>query len=550
MPPSVAPDPQAWRTALLDSSLDCVIIMSADGCIVDLNSGTATTFGYPREQVIGQRLGDVFVPPELRARHETGLRRYRQTSESHILGRRVEVDALHADGRRLPVELSIVRLAGVDPPLFVGHLRLITERLRSERRLRASAAASRAIATSRTPDAAVEGVLRALGEELRWSVVQFWTVDRSVESMILTSSWTAQNIDPIAYGSVTALRRGEGLPGLAWQQRSAVWLETITATDLPRLEALVKAGVRSAVCFPIHVAGVTVAAIEAFCITPEARDEQLLVILEAIGGQLGHVNTEHVAREALMRSETALRDALQREQDARRSAEEANAAKDQFLAVISHELRTPLGPIIGWARMLESLALAGDVRAKAVAAIIRNADLQSRLVEDLLDVSRMVAGKLVVDRVPVSLVHIVHAAMETAGPTAQQRGVQLRFDGDFELPAVRGDARRLQQVVSNLLSNALKFTPAGGQISVLLRRVEAAVEISVRDTGEGIDRAFLPHIFDRFRQAPTATSAHGGGLGLGLAIVHDLVVAHGGSVRADSEGPGRGALLTVRLPVA
>ena len=544
------PDDHAWRTALLESSLDCVIVMDAEGRVVDLNARTEVTLGVVRERVIGERLGDVFVPPDLRARHEAGLRRYLSTRESSILGVRVEVEALHGSGRRLPVELSIVRLAGTEPPLFVGHLRPIADRLQSERRLRASAAASRVLATSRRPDLAVEGVLRALGEELRWAAVQFWRLDRPSERMILSASWLREGMDPTHYRGQTSMARGEGLPGLAWAERSAIWLEEIAekATELPRFSSLVAAGVRSCLCFPVHIGGVTVAAIEAFSTAYEPRDEQLLVILEAIGGQLGHVNAEHVAREALTRSEQALRDALHREREARQSAEEANAAKDQFLAVISHELRTPLGPIIGWARMLESHALDPEVRTKAVAAITRNAELQSRLVEDLLDASRIAAGKLTIERVPVSIVHVVHAAIETAAPLAHQQGVQLRLEGEFEIPPVSGDARRLQQVFSNLLSNALKFTPAGGEVTVLLSRVRDEVEICVRDTGAGIDPVFLPHMFERFRQAPGQPGGHAGGLGLGLAIVRDLVNAHGGSVYANSDGPGRGATFTVRLP--
>ena len=546
------PDDHAWRTALLESSLDCVIVMDADGRIVDLNAQTEVTLGVVRERVIGERLGDVFVPPELRPMHEAGLRRYLSTRQSSILGVRVEVEALHGSGRRLPVELSIVRLAGTEPPLFVGHLRPIADRLQSERRLRASAAASRVLATSKEPEMAVEGVLRALGEELRWSAVQFWRLDRRTERMVLSASWLRDGVDPDPYRGQTTMRKGEGLPGLAWSQRSPIWIEDLadTSRELPRFSALVGAGVKSCMGFPVHVGGVTVAAVEAFSTVAEARDEQLLVILEAIGGQLGHVTAEHVAREALTRSEQALRDALRREQEARQNAEEANAAKDQFLAVISHELRTPLGPIIGWARMLDSAALDPAARTKAIAAITRNAELQSRLVEDLLDASRIVTGKLTIERMPVNIAHAVHAAIETAAPVAHQQGVQLRLQGEFELPPVNGDARRLQQVVANLLSNALKFTAPGGDITVLLGRAGNEVEVCVRDTGVGIDPAFLPHMFERFRQAPGQPGGHSGGLGLGLAIVRDLVTAHGGSVYADSDGPGRGATFTIRLPVA
>lgn len=540
-----------WRTALLDSSLDCVVIMDATGRIVDLNVGNERTFGITREQVIGQRLGDVFVPPELRARHEAGLRRYLETRTSAIIGHRVEVVAMHSSGRRIPVELSIVQLSGVEPPLFVGHLRDITDRQRSERRLKASAAASRALAIATTPATAIDGVLRAIGEELHWHVVQLWRVDRLADRIVLDASWIADGVDPAPYQTVRELRRGQGLPGTVWADGASRWIEDVQreAPALPRFQTFTEAGVGSAVCFPVHASGITFAAIEAFALQPELKDPQLLVLLEAIAGQLGHVSAERAARDAIERSETALRDALRRETEARQLAEEANAGKDQFLAVISHELRTPLGPIMGWARLLQTSEPTPDLRAKATAVILRNAELQSRLVEDLLDVSRMAAGKLVIEQAPVSIVHVVHAAMETVGPMAVEKGVQVRFDGEFEVPVVRGDVKRLQQVMSNLLSNSIKFTPAGGQVTTSVQCAAGEIEIVVRDTGEGIDPAFLPYVFERFSQASQHATARAGGLGLGLAIVKDLVTAHGGSIRAESAGRGTGAAFTIRLPI-
>lgn len=241
MPQQDAPltsESHPWRTALLDSSLDCVIIMDATGRVVDLNGGSELAFGVSREQVIGRRLGDVFVPPELRARHEAGLAPYLASRDSAIVGQRVEVEAMHASGRRIPVELSIVQLSGTEPPLFVGHLRNITERQRSERRLRASAAASRALATADTPRAAVDGVLRAIGEELRWHVVQLWRVDRLTDRIVLDSSWIADGVDPAPYQKVQQLRRGEGLPGNVWAEGVSRWVEDVQTetSELPRFE--------------------------------------------------------------------------------------------------------------------------------------------------------------------------------------------------------------------------------------------------------------------------------------------------------------------------
>jgi len=234
-------------------------------------------------------------------------------------------------------------------------------------------------------------------------------------------------------------------------------------------------------------------------------------------------------------------------------AREANRMKDEFLAMLSHELRTPLSAIVGWAHMLRTGGLDEPTVARAIETIDRNAKVQNQLIEDILDVSRIVAGKFHLDMRSVDLVRIVEAAIDTVSPLAASRGVQLRQDLSAEIgpccPAI-GDPDRLQQVVWNLLTNAIKFTPRGGVVTVEVRRQDdpAEFEIVVRDTGQGISADFLPHIFERFRQAGTGARRHGG-LGLGLSIVRHIVEMHGGTVMATSAGEGQGSVFTLRLPV-
>lgn len=231
------------------------------------------------------------------------------------------------------------------------------------------------------------------------------------------------------------------------------------------------------------------------------------------------------------------------------AAEEANRLKDEFLAVLSHELRTPLNAILGWARMLRAGTLAESDVPRALETIERNAQAQAQLIEDLLDVSRIVSGKLRLDMRPVDIGEVVEEAIDTVRPTADARGVTLTALIGPVGP-VSGDAQRLQQVVWNLLSNSIKFTPPGGRVDVRLDQPGSVVRIMVSDTGQGIDPDFLPHVFDRFRQASsTPGQTRRKGLGLGLAIVRHLVEAHAGSVSATSEGPGNGATFTVELPV-
>ena len=231
-------------------------------------------------------------------------------------------------------------------------------------------------------------------------------------------------------------------------------------------------------------------------------------------------------------------------------AEEANRLKDEFLATVSHELRTPLNAVLGWARMLGSAQLPPDRAKHAVATIERNASALAHLIGDLLDVSRIVAGTLRLAPQPVDLIAVTQAALDDVRPSAVTKSVHLAFSPDLEaLKPVSGDAGRLQQVIWNLLTNAVKFTPEGGRVDVFIERSEDQMAIRVVDTGLGISADFLPHVFERFRQADGTMTRRDSGLGLGLAIVAQLVELHGGTVHATSQGAGCGATFTVRLPI-
>ncbi|NJR40447.1 MAG: GAF domain-containing protein [Leptolyngbyaceae cyanobacterium CSU_1_4] len=237
------------------------------------------------------------------------------------------------------------------------------------------------------------------------------------------------------------------------------------------------------------------------------------------------------------------------EQTARSQAEAANRIKDEFLAVLSHELRTPLNPILGWAKLLRRGKLDPSKTTQALATIERNAKLQSELIEDLLDVSRILQGKLSLNAYPVDLADTIQAAMETVRLAAEAKTIQVEVRLDPQVGLVSGDSNRLQQVIWNLLSNAVKFSSPGGKVRLCLERFNQQAQVTISDTGRGIHPDFLPHVFDYFRQADGATTRQFGGLGLGLAIVHHLVELHGGTVRAESSGEGLGATFIVRLPL-
>jgi PAS domain S-box-containing protein len=281
--------------------------------------------------------------------------------------------------------------------------------------------------------------------------------------------------------------------------------------------------------------------LSAFRVEPESR-RQVAVLFQDVTARR---RAEHALREREEEREYL----LQSEQAARVESERASRMKDEFLATLSHEIRTPLNAILGWAALLRAGRSTGTDAAQGLEIIERNARLQAQMIEDLLDMSRIISGKLRLDVQRVDLADVIRTATEAFQPAATAKEIRLQLVLDPLTGLVSGDPNRLQQVLWNLLSNAIKFTPKGGRVQVLLERVNSHVEISVIDTGEGIDPAFLPEIFDRFRQADSTTTRRHGGLGLGLAIVKQLVELHGGTIRAKSPGKNQGATFVAALPL-
>jgi signal transduction histidine kinase/CheY-like chemotaxis protein len=274
---------------------------------------------------------------------------------------------------------------------------------------------------------------------------------------------------------------------------------------------------------------------------PETGVQEIREVGQALTTAAAALAAGEAEREAL----------LEKERRARENAEAADRAKDEFMGVLSHELRTPLNAVYGWARMLQGGQVASDpaTTARALDAIVRNADVQVRLIDDLLDIARITSGKLRLDVRAVDLGAVVGAALETVRPAADAKQIRVLLLVDPQVGPVTGDPARLQQVVWNLLINAVKFTPRDGRIDVHLRRAGSQAEVVVEDSGQGIAPEMLPHVFERFRQADSSSTRAHGGLGLGLALVKHLVELHGGTVAARSAGLGRGATFAVTLPL-
>jgi signal transduction histidine kinase len=357
-----------------------------------------------------------------------------------------------------------------------------------------------------------------------------------------------------AFGEMVALLWAEGktdaalrLEGLWNGMQNALAFRLFCAYPLKGFEGEAQAGPLGRVCAE-HAR-----VIPAESYTSLAREEERLRAITELQRKARTLEAEISERKAVEAELRAVKEELEvqfrGEQAARAEAERANRLKDEFLLTVSHELRTPLTAIIGWSHLLVKTNLDEATAARALDAIERNAMSQAQMVEDILDVSRAVTGKLRLTVAPADLAAVVNDAVDSVQPEAASKSIRLEVTLDPAARHVAGDAARLKQVVEKLLLNAVKFTNAGGQVSVRLSRTDdSRVEIAVIDTGHGIAPEFLPYVFERFRQADGSTTRQHGGLGLGLAIVRHIVELHGGKVRAESEGEGRGSTFTATLP--
>lgn len=415
----------------------------------------------------------------------------------------------------------------------------VTERRRAEAWSRFLAEASATLASSLDYRHTLATLARLCVPTVAdWAAVDMLGPDRALQRLAvahvdpakvelahdLYRRWPASLDD--AHGMAHVLRTGRSE---VFHEIDDAMLEASVAD--PELLAAVRAlGLSSSMCVPLTVRGRTVGAI---------------TLVAAESGRRFAADSLSLAEELARRASVAVENA-----SLYREASEASQLKDEFLATLSHELRTPLTAILGWATLLRTRQDDPAQVSRGLATIERNGRVQAQLIDDLLDLSRIVTGKLRLDVLPVEVGPIVEGALDTVRPAAAAKGLSLRAVIDPAAGSVLGDAGRIVQVVNNLLTNATKFTPKGGSIRVLVHRADSSVEIAVRDDGAGIEPAFLPHVFERFRQADGSMTRAHGGLGLGLAICRSLVELHGGTISAESEGRGKGSTFTVRLPVA
>ncbi|MBN3992560.1 MAG: PAS domain S-box protein [Nostoc sp. NMS2] len=487
--------------AILTASVDHIYIFNRRGCYQYVSRDGATILGFKPQDLVGKTLQELDLPTDLVEQVDNQLKAVIKTGKPI----KDECKYVTADGVHY-YEYILTPLRNLNQSIegVITVSRDITEHKRAEKILRESEARFRRLFES-----------NLIG-------VAFWNVDGFVidanDAFLQLAGYTREEFAILGRINWRELTPTEYK---YLDDRAILEVQTTGVSKIYEKEYIQRNGKR----VPI-VLGVA--------FLNDSQEHGVAFVLDITDRKLAEKECDRL---------------LECERTARQQAEMANQIKDEFLAVLSHELRTPLNPILGWSKMLRNRKFDEQTTNRALETIERNAKLQTQLIEDLLDVSRILQGKLNLNICPVNLVMVVEAALETVELAAQAKSIKIQTMFDVSLGQVMGDTNRLQQVVWNLLSNAVKFTPAGGRVEVRLMEAGNQIKIQVSDTGKGINRNFLPYVFDYFRQADGTTTRTFGGLGLGLAIVRKVVEMHGGKVQAESPGEGSGATFTVELPL-
>jgi PAS domain S-box-containing protein len=541
-----------WLAALVESATAAVVGKQLDGTITSWNAGAVRLFGYTADEMIGTPIFRI-VPPELHPEEHDVLRRLR--GGERIEG--YETVRVARDGRRRHVQLAVSPVRNSRGEI-VGASKIavsIDERLEAEQRLREEARAletlnrvGRAVAAELDLDKLVQLVTDAATELTGASFGAFFynVPDSERGTYWLYTLSGADRSDFAAYPMPRATAvfaptfHGEGVVRSDDIRQDPRYGHNVPFQGLPAGHLPVTSYLAVSV---VSRKGEVLGGLFFGHAKPAVFTERAERIALGIAAQaaIGIDNARlHQERERLLASERG----------ARSEAERLSHVKDEFLATLSHELRTPLNAIQGWAALLRKPQLGAADRERGLASIERNTRSQAQIINDLLDMSRIIAGKIHLEVLPIELHDVIGAAIEAVAPAAEARRVTIHTLLDTTIGATRGDPNRLQQVMWNLLSNAVKFTPPEGRVEVVLRRAGEQVEIQVTDSGIGIPPEFLPYVFDRFRQADASTTRHYGGLGLGLSIARNLVELHGGTVSAQSGGENQGSTFVVALPLS
>ncbi len=529
---------------LFDNANDMIYTCDLEGRFTSMNLTAEKITGHERDEVLKMNIAQIVAPEYIDLVRKTMVERVANKADTAPY----EIEIICKDGRRLPIEVNARLIYEDGRPFAVqGIARDISERKREEkaRQRRSRQAALRADVSEILSDdkitlkQSLQKCAEAVVSHLDAAFSRVWLLDEKEQMLELQASAGMYTSIDGAHARVPMGKYKIGL--IAEEKTPHLTNDVVNDPRVADQEWARREGMVSFAGYPLvngeHLIGVIV------MFAKHKLENDTMNALEVVADKIVHgierrwVETQRAAY-------------LAREQEARRLAEEASRLKDDFLAMISHELRAPLTAILGWAQMLRSGALDRASAERALLTIERNAKSQAHLVGDLLDASRIATGKLSLENRPVELMSIVEAAVDAVRPSVEAKSLRMQIVLEPWVGPFNGDAERLKQVVWNLLSNGIKFTPQGGLIEVRLERLENKALLIVSDTGQGIDPEFLPHIFDRFSQVDTSMKRRQGGLGLGLAIVKHIVELHGGAIYAYSRGEGQGSDFMVTLPLA
>jgi two-component system CheB/CheR fusion protein len=639
---------------ILDTALDCIIIMGADGRVLEFNPACERVFGFSRQEAVGKELAELIIPARMREQHRRGLAHYLKTNEGPVIGKRIEIAGVRKDGTEILVELAITALKINSSPVFTAYLRDITdrarheeasrrlaaivessddaivskdlngiitswnggaeklfgfstdeainkpitiiippdryheeqqildrinsgervdhfdtvrrrkdgtlvnvsltvspirhadgrvigaskiardisERVRSDRRRLAQYTVGSLLAGSWTLEEASSAILQTITSIGDWALSALWIYDESIGRLRCRAYWHSGAPQFEKFGQLSSavqFSMGEGLPGRVWASNEPLWIyDVVVDQNFPRAPAAREAGLHGGFAFPLLAGRAINGVIELFSERVVEPDPDLLQLVTALGSQIGlFIERRRVEKELEL---------------AKENAEAASAAKDRFLATLSHELRTPLNPILLWADGVLNQAGLDPEMEHGLRMVCRNVELEARLIDDMLDLTRIARGKLELRLEPADAHELVQHAIEIVRADVNCRHIQLSIALEAASHQVNVDPPRMQQVFWNILRNACKFTADNGSVSVRsYNGTPNSITIEIADTGIGIEPVFLEKIFDAFEQLEMRRE----GLGLGLAISKALVEMHGGSIRAQSEGRGKGSTFSV-----
>ncbi|MGQ0695884.1 MAG: PAS domain S-box protein [Nitrospiraceae bacterium] len=537
---------QERNRAIVDTALDGVITIDAAGIVTEWNAQASAIFGWAREEALGRLLSELIIPARDREAHARGIREYLKTGVGSVLNRRMEIAALHKDGREFPVELSVTPARIGEAYFFNAFIRDITDRRRAERRLSSQYAVTRVLAESVTLEEAVPKIIQAVGECLEWELSVFWRLDKPSGTLRCLNQWKSPTIDADEFVTATwqqSLQPGTGLPGRIWESGQPVWIRDVTVDpNFARAETAARVGLHGAFGFPIRVGGEIEGVIEFFSNQVREPDAELLNMVADVGLKIGQFGERARAEEALRQTEGQLRQSQKME------------AVGRLAGGVAHDFNNLLTVIRGYSELILSRLPPGDPSQREMEEVKKAADRAASLTRQLLSFSRrqFVAAKVV---------DLNDVVMNMDGMLRRLLGediIELCADLEPQLGSIRGDPGQVEQIIMNLAVNARDAMPTGGRLTIETRNVTIGkgprretmmlekgsyVLLALKDTGHGMSEETQSHLFEPF----FTTKEKGKGTGLGLSTVYGIVKQSGGTIGIESK-PGRGTSCKIFFP--